>query len=85
MMMNFHLLIKTYSVFRLVDIGYLQRIEIVQGLDVLEDGFDGIVQCLVLAIVSLAGEVDDVALHKFYGLLLMLRCVDGNGESALRT
>ena len=67
MIMNFLLLIKTYSVFRLVDIGYLQRIEIVQCLDVLENGLDGIIQRLVLAIVSLAGEVDDVALHKFYG------------------
>ena len=78
-------MIKTYSVFRLVDIGYLQRIEIVQCLDVLENGLDGIIQRLALAVVSLAGEVDDVALHKFYGLLLMLRSIDGNCESALRT
>ena len=76
-------MIKTYSVFRLVDIGYLQRIEIVQCLDVLEDGLDGIVQRLVLAVVSLAGEVDDVALHKFYGLLLMFRRIDSYGETAL--
>ena len=40
------------------NIVYLQLVEVVKGLDVLEDGLYGLVQRLILAVVGFAYEID---------------------------
>ncbi len=73
------------AVFGFADVSYLQVVEVVHRLDVLKDGFDGVVQGFVLAVVGFAGKIDDIAFDEVECVLLVLGCIDGDGKSAFGT